>query len=128
MLQCNFSYNKAIQYVLREDTLEDALLSENYFNISLSKIIDILSCSFKGKNFLKAKITIVINTPEENFKVRIDEGKISTIVSKSDNEVNYNFGQSDTENLTKKEFKGIGKELKESVKILERSHKEFKES
>ncbi len=126
-IQIFFPY-KAIKYILRMDTLEEALLSENYFNISLSKIIDILSCSFKGKNFLKSKITIIINTPEENFKIRIGEGKISTIVSKSNNEVNYYFGQRDTEKLTKKEFKGIGKELKESVKILERNHKEFKES
>ncbi len=119
---------KAIKYILRIDTLEEALLSENYFQISLAKIIDILSCSFKGKNFLKAKITIIIKTPEETFKITLVNGKISNIVSNSKEMGNYHFTQREKRVFEDKEFKGIGKEIKESVKILERNNKEFKES
>ena len=117
---------------MRIDTLEEALLAENYFQISLSKIVDILSCSFKGKNFLKAKIAIVINTKNEKFKITIVNGNICNIISNSKEEGNYHFTQSAKSvvpwNFEDKEFRGIGKEIKESVKILERNHKEFKDS
>ena len=124
-----YSLKKAIKYILREDILEEAIMDENYFEISLSKIVDILSCVFQGENFKKVKIILKINTPEENFKLTIKEGKIENIVSSSKGKGNYYISGEDNvqlKKIDKSEFTGIGKEIKPTMKILERCQKENK--
>ena len=125
-----YSSNKAIKYVLRDDILEEAIMDENYFKISLSKIVDILSCSFRGENFNKAKIMIKIKTPLEDFKITIKNGQIGNIISSSKNGNSYHYIQDEDNlvpwNFSDKEFTGIGKEIKPTMKILERCQKEYK--